>query len=1009
VNRAALALSIIGALCLPAAGQAGLAGETVREIRFDPHALGERFRDRVTLQPEQAYNAAAVRESIARLYATGRFAEITVDASPASAAGGGLAITFQLQPNFFVGGVAILGVKDHPTPVQAVNATKLELGEPYTSAKRTAALEAIGRLMAANGYHQAKVTERVTKHTDTQQIDLLFSIATGKQARIGSLQWNGDPGFPTEKLMAKSGLRPGRPATAPAFQSGLQKLRKFYQSQQLLSARVDLIDRVYDSKANTEALGFRLIQGPKILVRADGVKISDKKLRSLLPFQEEGSTDLDLVREGAREFRDYLQSQGYFEADVQGSMQEDLRNGIIHVVYQVDRGPRHHLDRVEIHGNEYFSEHELLEHMSITPESPNGSGRFSRTLLDENVAAIKETYRSSGFRQVTITVKVEDDYNGKPGLVHVRLDITEGPQTRVGELRWEGNHQIPTSELLKVIKQQPGQPFSEARAAQDRDTLLAYYYDRGFPNAQFSWQATPAPSSASAFASPSPISPSAPDSPTPGGKKKDEGDEMSLVYTLDEGQREYVSHILVAGLRRTHPSIVEKQIEMKEGQPLSQTERLDTQRNLYDLGIFNRVDMAVQNPDGQESGRTMLLEVEEAGRWSLATGFGLEIARLGGGQISLDEPQGTQAVSPRVSFDATRVNVGGTGQTLAFKSLVSLFEQRGSITYTWPRILDHPKLTLYLTTLADRTSDIRTFTAERYEASISMAWKRNRSDTLIYRLFYRRVDIDANSLKIDPSLIPIDSKPVRVAGPQVTFIRDRRDNPADSTRGYYLTADASVAGSYFGGQTNFTHLFVKHSSYYQLTKNLVLARNTLFGWQTAYGGLHAVQVNNPDGTTSTEYTRAIPLAENFFSGGASTDRAFNINQAGPRDLDTGFPVGGNALLMNSLELRFPINRPNLGGVFFWDAGNVYDKLGDISFRLDQRNVTDFDYMVHAAGLGVRYRTPIGPVRVDFAWAFNPPNYYGLLGTENQLIAGTAPRVLRNLGHFQFFFSIGQTY
>jgi outer membrane protein assembly complex protein YaeT len=973
---------MLGSLCLPTYGQ------TVREIRFDPPALGERFRDRVTLQPGQDYSTASARESIARLYATGRFAEIAVDSSPTAT---GQVVTFQLQPNFFVGGITIVGVKNHPTPVQAVNASKLQLGEPYTEARHNAAIAAIGRLMVANGYHQSSVTESATRHLDTQQIDLAFTIVPGKQARIGSLQWTGDPGFPAEKLMAKSGLRPGRAATAPAVQNALQQLRKFYQSQQLLSARADLIDRVFDPKTNTEALSFRLIQGPKILVRAEGVKISDGKLRSLMPFQEEGSADLDLVREGAREFRDYLQSQGYFEADVQGSMQEDLRHGVIQVVYQVDRGPRHKLDRVEIHGNKFFTEQALQERMSITPESLNGTGRFSRILLDGDVGAIKDAYHSAGFRQVAVTVKVEDDYQGKPGLVHVRLDIAEGPQTRVGSLQWQGNSQIPTSELLAQVKLQPGQPFSEDRAAQDRDNLLGYYYDRGFPDARFTWKATTATTT--------PVDPTA----------KREGDQVTLVYSLDEGTREYVDHVLIAGLHRTHESLVDKQIEIKEGQPLSQTQRLDTQRNLYDLGIFNRVDMAVQNPDGQESGKTMLLQVEEAGRWSLSTGFGLELARLGGGQISLDEPQGTQTVSPRVSFDATRVNLGGTGQTLAFKTLVSTFQQRASITLTSPRIFDHPKLTMYLTTLADRTSDVRTFTAERYEASASLAWKRNRHDTVIYRMFYRRVQVDAESLKIDPLLIPIDSKPVRVAGPQITFLRDHRDNPADSERGYYFSADVSVAGSYFGSQTNFTHLFMKHSSYYRLSKSLVLARNTLFGWQTPYGGLHAVQGTNPDGTTFTEYTRAIPLAENFFSGGASTDRAFNINQAGPRDLDTGFPIGGNALLMNSLELRFPVSRPNLGGVLFWDAGNVYDKLGDVNFHLDQRGVTDFNYMVHAAGLGIRYRTPIGPVRVDFAWAFNAPNYYGLQGTENQLIAGTAPRVLRNLGHFQFFFSIGQTY
>jgi len=315
---------------------------------------------------------------------------------------------------------------------------------------------------------------------------------------------------------------------------------------------------------------------------------------------------------------------------VQGGMEEDLRNGMIHVVYQVDRGPHHRLDRVEIHGNHFFTEENLLERMTITPQSLTGTGRFSRVLLDQDISTLKDVYRANGFRQVAIALKVDDDFDGKAGLMHVRLDITEGQQTKVGELRWEGNHEIPTSQLLPVVTLQPGQPFSEDHAARDRDNLLAYYYDRGFPDARFSWKASP----------------------------EAETDKVTLVYTIEEGTREYVDRILIAGLHRTHEGLVEKQIEMKEGQPLSQTERLDTQRNLYDLGVFNRVDMAVQNPDGQESGKTMLLQMEEAGRWSLATGFGLELARLGGGQESLDEPQGTQTISPRVSFDATRVNWG---------------------------------------------------------------------------------------------------------------------------------------------------------------------------------------------------------------------------------------------------------------------------------------------------------------------------------------------------------------
>ena len=130
-------------------------------------------------------------------------------------------------------------------------------------------------------------------------------------------------------------------------------------------------------------------------------------------------------------------------------------------------------------------------------------------------------------------------------------------------------------------------------------------------------------------------------------------------------------------------------------------------------------------------------------------------------------------------------------------------------------------------------------------------------------------------------------------------------------------------------------------------------------------------------------------------------------------------MGGAGLFINSEELRFPVRKPDLSAVLFHDAGNVYTKIGGLSFRVRQRapdlinkREDDFNYMVHAVGIGFRYNTPIGPVRVDFAYSINPPRYYGVHGTLNDLITrgfSPADRNLRRLDHFQFFFSIGQTY
>jgi outer membrane translocation and assembly module TamA len=236
----------------------------------------------------------------------------------------------------------------------------------------------------------------------------------------------------------------------------------------------------------------------------------------------------------------------------------------------------------------------------------------------------------------------------------------------------------------------------------------------------------------------------------------------------------------------------------------------------------------------------------------------------------------------------------------------------------------------------------------------------------------------------------------------------------------YNTADIGVAGKFFGSQRSFGRVLLRNATYHQLTKNLVLARQTEFGVISPFAA--------PAGLTEVQ---SVPLPERFFGGGADSLRAFPYNQAGPRDVGapvipggpssapTGFPLGGNALFFNNVELRFPLIGDNIQGVVFHDMGNVYSTLSNMSFHFNQKNLQDFDYTVHAVGVGVRYKTPVGPIRGDIAYSINPPSFNGFNGTPQQLLQcnPTMPNPSlpyctpsrQTVGHIQFFFSIGQTF
>ncbi|HEX7961176.1 MAG TPA: BamA/TamA family outer membrane protein, partial [Terriglobales bacterium] len=271
---------------------------------------------------------------------------------------------------------------------------------------------------------------------------------------------------------------------------------------------------------------------------------------------------------------------------------------------------------------------------------------------------------------------------------------------------------------------------------------------------------------------------------------------------------------------------------------------------------------------------------------------------------------------------------------------------------------------------------------------------------------------------VSEASLPLFSRPVRVGMPSFSAIRDHRDDPLESHKGNYNTLDFGVAAGIFGSQANYSRLFVQNATYYSFGANRkwVFARSTRLG------------VEEPFGAKSNTVQGTVPLPERFFAGGNNTHRGFGINQAGPRDPQTGFPIGGEGIFINNLELRspavpLPIVGENLSAVIFHDAGNVYTSAGDIIpslFRISQKDKDqcknfadptakcDFSYTSHAVGLGLRYRTPIGPVRVDLGYNLNPPTFpvreYVQKGNNPP-----EPPHFETLGHFNFFFSIGQTF
>jgi outer membrane protein insertion porin family len=1012
----------------PALGAiAAYQGLTVASVDFPgaSEADLERLRQLIPQKPGESLDRDRVRESILALHGTGRFADIQVEAVPTRE--GQVTLVFRTSPNYFVGQIIVEGTPSRPSENQVANASKLQLGEMVAPEKLDRALSNIKRMMEENGYYRSTVTYEEERHPDTQQIDIRFQIRAGPQARVGRLKVTGTPGFSEGQVQDIAKMHPGDLVTVQLISRALDRLHKKYQKRDQLLAQVTVSERSYRPESNVVDYTFDISAGPKVNIITEGFKISRSVLKRSVPVYEENALDDDLLNEGRRNLLNYLQSRGHFDAKVGLKKNTPPGGGELHVVYDIDAGPRHKFVKLDITGNivgdKGFPEETLRARMQIQPAGRFFShGRYSQALLNEDIRGLEDLYRANGFQQVKITSSSQDDYQGKPRQLAVALKVDMGPQTLVGALDIVGN-KIIAQDQFPPLNTSVGQPFSEFNIASDRDILLNYYFNSGFPDATL--EAAARPLSA-------------------------EPNRMDVTFTIHEGMRVFVDRVLVSGLDHTRPAIVQRDIQAKSGDPLSQIDLLKTQQKLYDLGIFSQVDTAVQNPDGNEAQKDVLVVVQEAKRYTFNYGFGFEF-QTGQPSVGNTQPLGETGVSPRVSFGVTRLNFQGLDHTITFKTNVGRLQQRGLISYDAPRWFNSLNWRLTLTSFYDNTVDVTTFTSQRLEGSvqaeeiISKNVASGKTTSLIdYRFTYRRVK--AANLEISQNLVPLLSQPTRVGMPGIIYIRNRRDDDLEPTRGMYTTLDGGVADGHFGSEADFSRVLIQNSTYYSFGKRgqkFVFARSTRVGVENAFGNTSILppgQACPVLGQTTCEPPTLIPLPERFLSGGGNSHRGFGLNQAGPRDPVTGFPLGGSALFLNNLELRMPpptlpFFRDNLSFAIFHDAGNVFvngsnmvdnllrwrQKNPQLCLQENTANQCDYSYISHAIGVGVRYRTPIGPVRIDFGYNLNPPAFpscqttpasgnpaqsaYCVKNTNNTL-PFFAPQ---HASHFNAFFSIGQSF
>jgi outer membrane protein insertion porin family len=428
------------------------------------------------------------------------------------------------------------------------------------------------------------------------------------------------------------------------------------------------------------------------------------------------------------------------------------------------------------------------------------------------------------------------------------------------------------------------------------------------------------------------------------------------------------------GAEHTRPKFIQQTTEenVKEGKPLSEEDLMKSESNLYSLGTFdwaNVTPVPADDPTQQQ----VVIRVHESKRNSVDVGGGLEvIPRDGNIPVGAVVVPGLPPVSlgnkftvsqksffgPRGTLQLSRRNLRGRGETATIGFVASRLDQRVSFTYADPNLHGTTWSSLFSTS-SERTTENPIYGALIQQASFQVQAFLDRKHTQKVVTGYRYQYIHLSNIIIPELVLPQDQR-VMVSSVYAQFIRDTRDKPLDAHKGMYQTFSFSVVPEVFGSSSNFTKFVGQTALYRQVKPWLVWANNFRLGLAAPFG------------------TGAfVPLSEQFFSGGPESLRGFPIDGAGPQrpvpvcsnpsDQSTctliSVPAGGLMLAIFNSEARFPIHlMKNLGGVIFYDGGNVYQNINAHQFISNYSN---------SVGFGLRYYTRVGAIRFDIGRNLNP--------------------------------------
>lgn len=924
---------------VPASASAAYIGRPIVAVRIEIEGRptsDATLEDLVETRVGEPLSMAAVRESISHLFSLGRFQDVQVDATDSA---GGVQIVYNLIPVHPLHSVAFrgnLGVSKS----QLEDALASRFGAPVLGRAPEVARFLEQQFYRDEGFLSASVPGSGVEEHDPDRPVLTFDIEAGPRAVIGSVTVDGDPIAPRDAFLRRIGAVPGASYRPLRITGKLDEYALELRRRGRYEATAAMRVKVSEDRT-VVSLVVDVQPGPVVTLRFEGDPLPADRLDDFVPIQREASVHPDLIEDSEVRIRNYLAQEGYWKASA--TSRTESSDGQSSIVFTVRRGLQYRVaGGPEVRGNRSIAIAEL-EPLLLRL----GAGDvFVESNLEAARGAIEATYRVRGFAQASVAASASESNPTAEGLGQVTpiITVNEGPRTLIGEVSFEGNSYLTAERLRALVGTRPGDAYYAPRLSADREAVLLEYLNEGFASADV--QVAPALSADSTAA--------------------------SLVFRIAEGPQTLVDHILIVGNRRTREAVIRNELLLRPGEPLGLADLTESRRRLSALGLFRRVQIS-ELSHGASARHDVLVTVEEAPATTISYGGGVEAARRLREAAPGGDAEERIEFAPRGFFDIGRRNVGGKNRSINLYTRSSL--RQGKVTADDPDPgIGFSEYRVVGTYREPRpfgfAGDLIVTGALEQGVRTSFNFVRKGVTGELVRRLSPRVRVSgrysfSTTRTFDETLTEEEQATIDRIFPQVrlssfsgAISHDTRNDIVEPSSGMFLSAEGSVAARALGGQVGFVKSYGQALWFRSVPgrSGLVFAARAALG--LADGFPSTIREVDENGQVTERTIEDLPASERFFAGGDTTIRGFKLDSVGTDATinDRGFPRGGNAVLVLNGELRVPVWK-SFGAAVFVDGGNVFERFGDF----------DLGNLRGAAGFGLRYRSPIGPIRLDLGF------------------------------------------